>query len=176
MTRGSKPPNKPKSPVPAGSKGTSAAPVGAKSSASATAVAKSTATAANAAKPGPCKLATDPSGQYKFQIRAEDMPVGIKLCENHQGNPATTSTFNGVDVRSLSTKPPTVINGQPPTVGATAFSLTLPIGEYYIGMSVNPLPTSVIAYVYEDCTGSNQLTDIQTGLQQLSGYFTLRVV
>jgi len=129
------------------------------------------------AAPAPCKIAADPSGQYDFQVRAADMPVKVKLCENHQGDPATTSKFNQkTKVLSLATSPPTVIPGQPTAITDTTFSLSLPVGAYLIEIVLTPLPNSVIAYVNEDCSGSNQLVHILTNVGQPSNYFTLRVV
>jgi hypothetical protein len=128
---------------------------------------------AGGAAAGPCKMT--PVSLRAFQIKASDMPVTIKLCENEQGDPAK-STFSTITVRSLSTNPPTVIKGQPTAVTKTTFTLTLPVGLYYVGIVVNPFPGSAMAYVYEDCAGSNQLTDIQLDVGDLSGYFTLRVV
>jgi len=129
------------------------------------------------AAPAPCKIAPDPSGQYDFQVRAADMPVKVKLCENHQGDPATTSKFNqSTEVLSLATSPPTAVPGQPTGIANTSFSLSLAVGVYMVEIVLTPLPNSLIAYVYEDCAGSNQLVHILTNVQLPSNYFTLRVV
>jgi len=126
------------------------------------------------AAPAPCRISVDNSGQFEFQIKATDMPVIVKLCENNLGAPATTSSFNAVRVYNALTSPPKVVNGQPTTVNATDFSLTLPSGAYDIVMTLNHLPGSQIAYVYESCGGLNQLARIPI-LIQPSGYFSLRV-
>jgi hypothetical protein len=172
----SKPPKKTTRPSPAPPKATAAAPATTKGTAATNTAAKPRAIGATAAKAGPCKITADPSGQYDFQVRAVDMPIAIKLCEDHQGTPATTSNLNLVTIRSLSTNPPTVVAGQPTGLTTTTFSLTLPVGAYYVGIVVNPLPSSTMAYVCEDCIGLTQLTHILTSVQQPSGYFTLRVV
>jgi hypothetical protein len=130
---------------------------------------------AGGAAAGPCKISADPSGEYNFQIRVADMPLNAKLCGDHQGA-SPPASFNLIKVRSLLASPPTVVPGQPTAMTATTFSLTLPVGGYYIGVVINPLPSAAIVYVYEDCAGSNQLTDILADVQQESGHFTLRVV
>jgi hypothetical protein len=113
-------------------------------------------------------------------MREADMPVTIKLCENHQGDPATTSKFNtrgGIQIYSALDSTAPAISGQPSSAAATSFSMSLKVGVYNVVMGVDPLPESVYAYVYEGCSSpSNPLAIIPTTLQQPSGYFTLRVV
>jgi hypothetical protein len=128
---------------------------------------------ANAA-PIACRIVVDSSGEFEFQVKAADMPIKIKLCENNQGAPATTSSFNTVQIYNALTNPPKLVTGQPTAVTATGFSLALPAGGYDVVMVLTHLPTSQIAYVYEDCGGLNQLARIPLILQP-SGYFSLKV-
>lgn len=135
---------------------------------------------AGGAAPGPCQMMR--VGRLVFQVTAKPMPDGtkacslsIKLCEDGNGAPSK-STFNTVTVRSLLSTPPTVVPGQPSSMTGITFALKLPPGSYYIGMVVNPYPGSAMAYVFEDCTGSNQLTDIQLDIQQPTAFFSLTVV
>jgi hypothetical protein len=123
-----------------------------------------------------CKMTT--IGPSSFQIKAADMPAKIKLCESEKGDPATTSAFNtnvGILVYDALTNPPTLSARQPTSVTALNFTLELPAGEYDIDMVLSTLPASSVAYVYEDCSGLNQLVRIPTTIK-LSGHFYLKVI
>lgn len=123
----------------------------------------------------PCKIGVDSSGQFEFLVKQTDMPVKVKLCENQLGAPATTTSFNTVQVYSAFTSPPQKVNGQPTGQTATGFTLNLPTGSYDVVMVLNHLPAAKIAYVFEDCSGQNQLARIPVLLQP-SGFFSLKVV
>ena len=123
----------------------------------------------------PCKISPDRTGRCTFQIEAKEMPVKIKLCEDQHGNPATTSSFNRIDVTVMETNPPTPVPGQPTSMTATTASLNLQEGAYDIVTVVNPLPNSKAAFVYEDCSGLNQLCAIPTPVK-ISCHFSLRVI
>jgi len=127
------------------------------------------------AAPAPCKISPDPSGQFDFQVKAADMPVKIKLCEDQNGTPATTSSFNTIVVSVALTNPPKVVAGQPTSTTATSASFSLQKGAYDIVIALNPLPNSKVAYVYEDCGGLNQLIRIPTPVK-VSGHFSLKVM
>ena len=98
----------------------------------------------------------------------------MKLCENTQGSPATSSSFNTIQIFDALTNPPKLVSGQPTNVTATGFSLALPTGNYDVVMVLNHLPAAQVAYVYENCGGLNQLARIPI-LIQPSGYFSLKV-
>jgi hypothetical protein len=127
------------------------------------------------AAPIPCKISPDPSGMCDFQVKAADMPVKIKLCENQSGATATTSSFNTVGVYVALTNPAQQVPGQPTSMTATAASLNLQKGAYDIDIVLNTLPTSTVAYVYEDCGGLNRLLTIPTPVK-VSGHFSLKVI
>jgi len=124
---------------------------------------------------GPCNIGLDPSGQFEFLVKASDMPRKILLCENHQGAPATSSSFNTVQVYKALTNPKQKVNGQPTTVNATDFTLNLSTGAYDVVMMLNHLPSAQVAFVYESCGGLNQLARIPV-LIQPSGFFSIKVV
>jgi hypothetical protein len=124
---------------------------------------------------GPCKIGVDPSGQFEYLVKASDMPSKILLCENQQGAPATSTSFNTVQVYNALTNPKQKVNGQPTTVNATDFTLNLPTGAYDVVMVLNHLPSAQVAYVYESCGGLNQLARIPVVIQP-SGFFSIKVV
>jgi hypothetical protein len=123
----------------------------------------------------PCKIQRDPSGQFGFQVAASAMPVKIKLCDDPQGTLSTKCTFNTIRVSVAHTNPPQPVAGQPSASTSTGFTLTLQSGAYDIGVGVNFLPGTQVAYLYEDCSGLNQLLRIPL-LIQPTGHFSLRVV
>jgi hypothetical protein len=130
---------------------------------------------ATGAAPAPCKISPDPSGQFDFQVKASDLPAKIKLCEDEKGTPAKTSSFDKIVVSVALTDPPKVVPGQPNPMTATGASFTLQKGAYDIVIALNVLPTSMVAYVYEDCGSLNQLLRIPTPVK-VTGHFSLEVI
>jgi hypothetical protein len=122
----------------------------------------------------PCRIVVDSSTKFGFQVQVAYMPLKIKLCEDHRGNPATSSSFNTVGVFNALTSPISPVNGQPTAVTATAFSIDLSPGAYDINMDLNYIPGAQVAFVYENCGGLNQLARIPI-LIMPSGTFSLRV-
>jgi hypothetical protein len=98
--------------------------------------------------PTPCKIARVDPGV--FQINATDTPVTLQLCEDTQGNPASTSTINEVDVRQVGTSDP--VKNQPTGLTKTKFTLTLPAAKYVIRLVITPQPGCKYAFLYEACS------------------------
>jgi len=121
-----------------------------------------------------CNISPDASGQFDFQVNASNMPVKIKLCEDHSGKPATTSSFNTIEVYVALTNPAQKVPGQPTSMTATTASLNLQKGSYDVDIALNTLPNSMVAFVYEDCGGLNQLLRIPTPVK-VTGHFSLKV-
>ncbi|MFZ0639841.1 MAG: hypothetical protein WA020_09450 [Candidatus Acidiferrales bacterium] len=121
-----------------------------------------------------CKIALSTPGPAKYQMNATDMPGKTKLSKNHQGQPASTFSFSTTKIDRVFVNPVQFINGQPNPMAAKNFSFNLPPGIYDIVMVLNHLPNPGVAYVFEDCAGSNELDSIALNTQP-SDYFSLRV-
>lgn len=121
-----------------------------------------------------CKIKASPN----LQIKSEDLPVTIQLCEDRNLHPAKSCWFTGAEVKISGTD--TLAQNQPTNITNTTFDLRKPEDnpknkKYDVWMKVGHKPNAC-CYVFEACSDSPpQLCFIDTSVGPTRS-FTIEVL
>ena len=107
-----------------------------------------------------------------FQAKA-NIAVTVQLSDA-PGTPAAKCSFNGISIFPAGST--VAVPGQPTSITATEFTMTLPVAKYHVAMGLVYLPGCGVVFAYEKCT-SAQPACLDTMIPQVpSGIFVIEVI